>query len=39
GLPADCFAADPLALWRDVLRRQGPPLALAATYPPDTALN
>jgi putative transcriptional regulator len=38
-LPSDCFAADPPTLWRDVLRRQGPPLALAATYPPDIALN
>ena len=38
-LPSDCFAADPERLWSDVLRRQGPPLALAATYPPDPSLN
>ena len=38
-LPSDCFVADPLGLWPAVLRRQGPPLALASTYPPDVALN
>jgi putative transcriptional regulator len=38
-LPDDCFANDPLHLWRDVLRRQGMPLALVASYPPDPTLN
>jgi putative transcriptional regulator len=39
GLPSDCFTPDPHGLWSAVLRRQGPPMALAATYPPDVALN
>ena len=39
GLPSDCFTPDPHGLWSAVLRRQGMPLALAATYPPDVALN
>ena len=39
GLPSDCFTPDPSALWRSVLRRQGPPLALASTYPSDVSLN
>ena len=38
-LPGDCFSGDPAHLWRQVLRRQGVPLALAATYPSDPALN
>jgi putative transcriptional regulator len=38
-LPGDCFSSEPDLLWRQVLRRQGLPLALAATYPPDPALN
>lgn len=38
-LPGDCFAPDPAHLWRDVLRRQGMPLALVASYPADPALN
>jgi putative transcriptional regulator len=38
-LPGDCFAQDPAHLWRDVLRRQGMPLALAASYPADPSLN
>ncbi len=38
-LPSDCFTATPNHLWRDVLRRQGMPLSLVATYPPDPALN
>jgi putative transcriptional regulator len=38
-LPSDCFARDPYGLWAEVLRRQGPPLALAATFPADPALN
>jgi putative transcriptional regulator len=38
-LPSDCFAPRPERLWATVVRRQGMPLALAATYPPDPALN
>jgi putative transcriptional regulator len=38
-LPHDCFSSDPALLWRQVLRRQGPPLALVATYPDDPGLN
>jgi putative transcriptional regulator len=38
-LPGDCFTEEPEQLWRQVLRRQGLPLALAATYPADPALN
>ena len=38
-LPGDCFTSDPGRLWSQVLRRQGMPLALASTYPPDLALN
>ena len=38
-LPGDCFSADPNHLWRDVLRRQGMPLALVASDPPDPSLN
>lgn len=38
-LPADAFAVDPDALWTTVLRRQGPPLAFAASYPADPTLN
>jgi putative transcriptional regulator len=38
-LPADCFSTEPARLWRHVLRRQGMPLALAAHYPSDPALN
>ena len=38
-LPNDCFASDPEQLWREVLRRQGMPLALVAQYPSDPALN
>jgi putative transcriptional regulator len=38
-LPGDCFTPEPDRLWRQVLRRQGLPLALAATYPPDPSLN
>ena len=39
GLPSDCFTPEPHRLWAAVLRRQGMPLALAASYPPDPALN
>ena len=38
-LPGDCFTDAPRHLWRDVLRRQGMPLSLVASYPPDPALN
>jgi putative transcriptional regulator len=38
-LPADAFSGQPEALWGDVLRRQGPPVAFAASYPPDPTLN
>jgi putative transcriptional regulator len=38
-LPGDPFSEAPESLWRDVLRRQGPPLALAASFPPDPSLN
>lgn len=38
-LPGDCFNTTPELLWRLVLRRQGLPLALAASYPDDPALN
>ena len=38
-LPADAFAPDPAQLWADVLRRQGPPVSFAASYPPDPTLN
>jgi len=35
----DPLTADPTGLRERVLRRQGPPLALYAGYPPDPALN
>jgi putative transcriptional regulator len=38
-LPGDCFSTDPKHLWHDVLLRQGMPLALVASYPPDPTLN
>ncbi|MCU1593279.1 MAG: hypothetical protein JWO12_671 [Frankiales bacterium] len=38
-LPGDCFTSAPELLWRQVLRRQGMPLALVASYPPDPTLN
>lgn len=38
-LPGDPFSTEPELLWRQVLRRQGLPLALAASYPPDPSLN
>lgn len=38
-LPADAFDAEPERLWQRVLRRQGPPIAFAASYPPDPTLN
>jgi putative transcriptional regulator len=38
-LPADAFSPDPEQLWADVLRRQGAPIAFAASYPADPSLN
>jgi putative transcriptional regulator len=38
-LPADAFSAQPEELWKSVLRRQGPPVAFAASYPDDPTLN
>lgn len=38
-LPADAFAVQPELLWRQVLLRQGAPLAFAASYPADPSLN
>lgn len=38
-LPVDAFSPAPEQLWGDVLRRQGPPIAFAASYPPDPTLN
>jgi putative transcriptional regulator len=38
-LPDDAFPDRPDLLWRQVLRRQGPPLAFAVTLPEDPALN
>lgn len=38
-LPADAFDPDPETLWHRVLRRQGPPIAFAASYPADPTLN
>ena len=38
-LPADAFSPEPAALWSQVLRRQGPPLAFAASHPLDPTLN
>jgi putative transcriptional regulator len=35
----DPFAADPGALWHDVLRRQPGELSLVAAYPPDPEVN
>lgn len=35
----DPFAGDPLELWPTVLRRLGPPLAYAATFPDDPTAN
>lgn len=38
-LPSDAFTDRPDALWQQVLRRQGPPLAFAAIYPEDPSHN
>jgi len=37
--PDDVFSDDPDELWSSVLRRQGGPLALLATMPPNPSLN
>ena len=37
--PDDVFSDEPDELWSCVLRRQGGPLALLATMPPDPSLN
>lgn len=37
--PDDVFTEEPDALWSRVLARQGGPLALLATMPPDPSLN
>lgn len=33
------FSADPGEMWADVLRSQGPPISMYASYPPDLRLN
>jgi len=38
-LPVDAFSPVPELLWADVLRRQGAPIAFAASYPEDPSLN
>lgn len=38
-LPGDAFTDQPEALWQAVLKRQGPPIAFAASYPADPTLN
>ena len=38
-LPADAFDGEPEQLWPRALRRQGPPIAFAASYPEDPTLN
>lgn len=38
-LPDDPFPGEPELLWRQVLRRQGPPLAFAVTLPGDPTQN
>jgi putative transcriptional regulator len=38
-LPSDAFARSPERLWADVLRRQGAPIAFAASFPADPTLN
>ncbi len=39
GSPDDLFSAAPESMWRDVLRRQRPPLNLISSFPADVALN
>jgi putative transcriptional regulator len=38
-LPLDPFVPSPERLWRDVLHRQGPPLALVGAMPVDPSVN
>jgi putative transcriptional regulator len=38
-LPGDVFSTAPEQLWAAVLKRQGPPIAFAASYPEDPTLN
>ncbi|MDT7546193.1 MAG: putative transcriptional regulator [Actinomycetota bacterium] len=38
-LPSDAFTDRPELLWHQVLRRQGAPIAFAASYPENPALN
>ncbi|TAL26153.1 MAG: hypothetical protein EPN99_00680, partial [Frankiales bacterium] len=38
-LPGDAFTDQPESLWQAVLKRQGPPIAFAASYPADPTLN
>lgn len=37
--PADVFAPDPEAMWREVLRRQGGKLGMLANFPRDPSFN
>jgi putative transcriptional regulator len=39
GTPDDLFSIEPKGMWREVLRRQPPPLNLVSSYPPDILLN
>jgi putative transcriptional regulator len=39
GSPDDLFSDDPRSMWRQVLRRQGPPLSIFSTFPVDPTLN
>lgn len=39
GGPQDLFSEDPSTMWRQVLRRQPPPLSLISIYPEDVTLN
>jgi putative transcriptional regulator len=38
-MPGDCLSPDAENLWRTVLRRQGPPLAILANFPLKPELN
>ncbi len=35
----DAVSAEPLGLWKQVLRREGGRLAIVAAFPPDPELN
>ena len=39
GTPDDLFTERPREMWRDVLRRQPPPLSLVSSFAPDPTLN